>query len=172
MELDRQERLLRPGLRVLELGAAPGGWSQVVAQRVRPGGTVVAVDLLAMQPLPGVTFIQGDLTDGAVQRRVAGILGEKAGDLLLSDMAPNISGVALRDQAQAARLARLALDLADAHLRTGGVAVVKGFQGGDFPAVTGEYEAAFEQVRVRKPAASRAQSRECYLVGRGFRANR
>ena len=170
LELDRRDRLLRPGLQVLELGAAPGGWSQVAAQRIGAGGKVIAVDLLPMQPIDGVVAIQGDLEHAEVQRQVEAVLGESRADLLLSDVAPNISGVALRDQAAAAELALLGLQIALKHLRTGGVAVVKGFQGEDFPAVKTAYATHFDRLRIRKPAASRAESRECYLVAHGFRS--
>lgn len=168
LELDRTERLLRPGLRVIELGAAPGGWSQVAAQRIGAKGLVVAVDLLPMAPLDGVAVIQGDIAGEAVRQRIAGALGGAGADLVLSDMAPNMSGVALRDQAAAAELALLNLDACLNYLKPGCATAVKCFQGEDFPAVKEAYERYFSQVRIRKPAASRAQSRECYLVAAHF----
>ena len=166
-ELDARDRLLHPGMIVADLGAAPGGWSEHAAARVAPGGRVVAVDLLPMAPLPGVEFVQGDCTDPGVLDLVKQRLGSAA-DLVISDMAPNISGVAATDQARGMALAELAFDFAADVLRPGGTLLLKAFQGEGFDALLRLLRARFEKVATRKPGASRAQSREVYLLARGY----
>jgi 23S rRNA (uridine2552-2'-O)-methyltransferase len=168
-EIDRKDRLLRRGSTVLDLGAAPGGWSQVAAAAVGPAGRVFALDLLPMEPLAGVRFIQGDFTDEVV---IASLKAELAGtplDLVLSDMAPNISGNWSVDQPRAMQLAEAARDLATELLRPGGAFVAKVFQGDGFEALVRDCRGRFDAVRIRKPAASRSESREMYLVAAGYR---
>jgi 23S rRNA (uridine2552-2'-O)-methyltransferase len=168
MEIDDKERLLRRGAVVVDLGAAPGGWSQVAAQRVGDGGRVIAVDLLDMEPLPGVEYIQGDFTDESVLNRVEVLLGGRKADLVLSDMAPNISGNWSVDQPRAMHLAELVLESAGRLLRTGGGLVVKVFQGEGFEALNRAARERFATVRLRKPPASRSESREIYLVAGNY----
>ncbi len=169
IQLNERDRLLRPGLHVLDLGAAPGGWSQVARAAVGPRGKVLASDILPMEPLPGVEFIQGDFTDEAVLERILAHLGEGRPELVLCDMSPNISGVDSADQASSVYLAELALDLARRVLKRPGDFVVKIFQGSGSDAYLKEVRASFTSVSVRKPAASRARSREVYLVAKGFK---
>jgi 23S rRNA (uridine2552-2'-O)-methyltransferase len=169
LEIDDRDRLLRPGLTVVDLGAAPGGWSQVVADRVGPQGRVFALDLLAIEPLPGVTLLQGDFTDQALLDRLLERLAGRPVDLVLSDMAPNMSGMKAVDQPRAALLAELALDCARQVLRPGGDLLLKMFQGAGFDPLLAELRAAFAKVVVRKPQASRPRSREVYLLARNYR---
>ena len=169
LEIDTRERLLRPGARVADLGAAPGGWSQVAAQRVGRGGTVVAVDLLDIVPISGVTVLRGDFGDPALDDVIGGALGGRA-DVVLCDLSPNLSGIASADQARAADLLYRALDFCRRWLKPEGVLLAKVFQGEEFATVLGAFRAAFREVRTRKPAASRDESRETYLVARGLRA--
>jgi 23S rRNA (uridine2552-2'-O)-methyltransferase len=169
-EIDRADRLFAPGQRVVDLGAAPGGWSQVAGARVGPGGRVIAVDLLELEPLPAVTVIRGDFTDEAVLREVERTLGGERVDLVLSDMSPNLSGVAASDQARSIHLCELAVDFGLAHLQPGGSLLVKAFQGAGFPAFLQRLRASFERVASRKPGASRSRSSEMYLLARGPRA--
>lgn len=166
-EIDARDRLLRPGMVVVDLGAAPGGWSEYAAARVRPGGRIVAVDLLPMAPLAGVDFVLGDFGEAAVLDSVKQRLATAA-DLVISDMAPNISGVAATDQARGTALAELACDFALEVLRPGGALLVKAFQGAGFDVVLRRLRAHFGKVAVRKPGASRAQSREVYLLARDY----
>ena len=168
-DIDRTDRLFAAGQRVVDLGAAPGGWSQVAAERVGPGGRVIAVDLLELAPLPGVTVIQGDFTDGAVLREVERALGGTPVDLVLSDLSPNLSGVAASDQARSIHLCELALEFGLAHLKPGGTLLVKSFQGAGFPALLQRLRGGFERVVSRKPDASRSRSSEMYLLARGPR---
>lgn len=170
MQMAERDRLLRRGAVVVDLGAAPGGWAQVAAQRAGREGCVVAVDLLEMAPLPGVTFIQGDFGEAAVLAAVEEALGGRAVDLVLSDMAPNISGIPTVDQARAMQLAELALEFACRHLKPGGALVVKVFQGSGFEGFLREMRARFGKVVTRKPEASRSRSPEIYLLGTGLRA--
>ena len=169
LEIDDRDRLLRPGALVVDLGAAPGSWSQVAAARVGARGRVVAVDLLPVDPVPGVEVVQGDFTDAAVADRVAAALGGRPADLVLSDMAPNISGIASADQARAMHLAELALEFAIEHLGPGGAFLVKVFQGAGFPEFRAGMLRRFASLATRKPAASRGRSTEVYLLGRGPR---
>jgi 23S rRNA (uridine2552-2'-O)-methyltransferase len=162
-ELDRKDRFLRAGQRIVDLGAAPGGWSQVAAERAGASGRVVALDLLPMEALPSVEFIQGDFREPDVLVALEARVGRRV-DLVLSDMAPNISGVAARDQAMSMDLAELALEFAREWLEPDGVFVVKLFQGAGFDEFVAAGRSAFGRVRLRKPAASRKESREIYLV--------
>ena len=168
-EIVERDRLIRPGMTVVELGAAPGGWCQFVSTLVGPKGRVVALDLLEMAPIPGVTFIRGDLREDAPRQALEQALGGRQADLVLSDMAPNISGVAATDQARAAELAELALAFAERHLKPGGSVLVKAFHGAGIDEVRRRMAAAFETVSVRKPRASRDRSSEFYLLARGRR---
>src|SRR6056297_10386 len=163
IELDQRDHFLKPGFKVVDLGAAPGSWAQVAAERVGPRGRVVALDILPMDALEGVEFIQGDFREADVLARLESLVGEKV-DLVLSDMAPNISGIAASDQARSMDLAELALEFASDWLEPGGFFVVKLFQGEGFDDFVRTVRARFKRVRLRKPAASRKQSREIYLV--------
>jgi len=169
-EIAGRDRLLRPGMLVVDLGAAPGSWSQVAAERVAPGGDVIAVDMLDMAPLRGVTFICGDFREASVLAEVERALGARKVDLVLSDMAPNLSGIAATDQARALELAELALQLAMKHLKPQGNFLVKTFQGAGFEAFVKLLRQRFTTVAVRKPGASRDRSSEVYLLGKGLRA--
>ena len=168
-QINDKDKLIRPGMLVVDLGATPGGWSQVAARIVAPAGRVIAIDLLEMTGLPGVTFIQGDFAAdnglAALERELA---GEKA-DLVLSDMAPNISGISLADQSRLIGLVELALDFAVNRLKPQGNFLVKVFQGVGFNEFVTAMRKAFAQVQTRKPDASRKGSREVYLLGRGLK---
>lgn len=169
MEILQKDRLLRPGMTVVDLGAAPGAWSQYAAQAVGRNGRVIAVDLLPMAPLPGVEFIEGDFREQATLDALQAALGETRPGLVLSDMAPNISGVTSVDQPRGMYLAELALDFARAQLAPGGGLVTKVFQGAGSDELLAEARKHFETVRVRKPKASRDRSREVYLVAGNYR---
>lgn len=171
-ELVQRDRLVRPGMVVVDLGAAPGGWSQYVARRLDGRGRVLAVDVLSMDTLAGVEILQGDFTEEAVLGSLLERLAGQPVDLVMSDMAPNMSGTRAVDQPRAMLLAELALDFAQRVLRPGGDFVVKLFHGEGFDGFVRDCRASFEHVRVRKPEASRGDSRETYLVARGFRAGR
>lgn len=168
-EIDRQDRLLRPGMVVVDLGAAPGGWSEYAARQVGPDGRVLALDVLPIVPIAGVEILQGDFTENAVLDSLMEHVGGQRVDLVLSDMAPNISGIASADQARAIYLAELALDFAGQTLKPGGSLLIKTFQGAGFPELRKRMMESFEKVLSRKPRASRAESREIYLLGKGFR---
>ena len=163
IELDERDRFFRAGQKVVDLGAAPGSWTQVALQRVGPDGRVVALDILPMDPLEGVEVIQGDFREPEPLERLESLVGEQV-DLVLSDMAPNISGIVASDQARSIELAELALEFARQWLAPSGVIVVKLFQGEGFDAFVRETRQLFNQVRLRKPSASRKHSREVYLV--------
>lgn len=165
-ELDDKSRLLKPGVVVVDLGAAPGGWSQYAAQRIGKEGRIIALDLLPMEELPGVTFIQGDFREDAVLYELRQALEGRPVDLVLSDMAPNMSGNRVVDQARGMHLAELALETAQEILKPGGDFVTKLFQGPDVDDYVHSARALFVQVSVRKPKASRDRSPEVYLVGR------
>lgn len=167
-EIDRKEKLVKPGMLCVDLGAAPGGWTQYVAERLGGQGRVVALDLLPMDPLPDVEVIQGDFTEEAVLERLLGTLGGARADLVLSDMAPNISGTRAVDQPRSMYIAELALDLARQVLAPGGSFVCKLFQGAGFEEFLREARTSFGKVRTVKPKASRAASRETYLVARNY----
>ncbi|MBC7778970.1 MAG: RlmE family RNA methyltransferase [Proteobacteria bacterium] len=170
IEIDDKDRLLRPGAIVVDLGAAPGSWSQLAARRVQPGGRVYALDLLPMEPLAGVEFVLGDFTTESVLRDLEARLGGRRVDLVLSDMAPNISGVASMDQARAVDLAELALEFALGRLGPEGAFLVKTFQGAGHPGFRQRMLESFETVASRKPAASRDRSSEQFMLGRRPRA--
>jgi 23S rRNA (uridine2552-2'-O)-methyltransferase len=168
-EIQRKDNILRPGMVVVDLGAAPGGWSQYARHVMGDRGEVFAVDILPMDPVAGVTYIQGDFCDEKVLEELKDALEGKNVDLVLSDMAPNISGITAVDQPRAMYLAELALDFARSHLVAGGALVAKVFQGEGFQEFIRELRASFGSVRIRKPAASRARSREVYAVARNYR---
>ncbi|MBU1188786.1 MAG: 23S rRNA (uridine(2552)-2'-O)-methyltransferase RlmE [Gammaproteobacteria bacterium] len=167
-QLDQRLRLLRPGQLVVDLGAAPGSWSQYASTVVGRSGRVIALDLLAMEPLPEVTFIQGDFRESDVLQALQAALKGRAVDVVLSDMAPNISGVRSVDQTQAMYLAELALDFAREQLTPGGHWVCKVFQGEGFDALLQQARSEFAQVRMHKPESSRDRSREQYMVATGL----
>lgn len=171
-QLAERDKLLKSGLVVVDLGSAPGGWSQVAGRSVGSEGCVVAVDLLEMAQVPGVRFVQGDFGDDVVLAEVERHLGGRGVDLVLSDMAPNISGVAGVDQARSVGLAELALDFAVNHLKPQGNFLVKVFQGSGFDELVAEVRRHFAQVMIRKPEASRSRSSEVYLVAKGWRGSR
>jgi 23S rRNA (uridine2552-2'-O)-methyltransferase len=171
LEIAKRDKLLRPGMFVVDLGAAPGGWSQVARAQVGPRGEVIALDVLEMAALPGVTFLQGDFRDAAVEAQLREAIGGRPIDLVLSDMSPNISGIALSDQARAMHLAELALEFAVKHLKPGGSLLVKVFQGSGFHEFFQEMRSRFKKIATRKPEASRGRSNELYLVGIGRQAS-
>ncbi|MGX2040165.1 23S rRNA (uridine(2552)-2'-O)-methyltransferase RlmE [Methylocaldum sp. MU1018] len=165
-ELDERERLFKPGMVVLDLGAAPGGWSQYAAERVGKSGRIIALDLLPVEAIPGVTVIQGDFREESVLERLMAELADRPVDVVLSDMAPNMSGARVVDQSRAMYLAELALDTARQLLEPGGSFVAKLFQGPDFDDFVRQTRQMFGKVSVRKPKASRDRSPEVYLVGK------
>ncbi|SFL82530.1 23S rRNA (uridine(2552)-2'-O)-methyltransferase RlmE [Marinobacter zhejiangensis] len=169
IELDQKDRLFRHGQLVVDLGAAPGGWSQVAVERVGDSGLVLASDILPMDPIAGVTFVQGDFTEQSVFDELLDKLGDRQADVVISDMAPNMSGMAAVDIPSAMGLVELALDMARQVLRPGGVFVAKVFQGEGFDALLKDMRGSFNSVVSRKPDSSRARSREIYLVGKGFK---
>jgi len=169
LELDKKDRLLAPGRLVVDLGAAPGSWSQVAVAKLGARGRVVAVDILPMEPLPGVHFIQGDFREQEVLDALLLALGRSKADLVISDLAPNISGIAVSDQARAMHLAELALEFARQCLKPGGSLVVKVFQGAGFTEFLAAMRKAFATVGSRKPEASRGRSSEMYLLGKGLK---
>lgn len=169
IELDNKDRLFRPGQTVVDLGAAPGGWSQVAVERVGDNGTVVASDILEMSPIAGVAFVQGDFTEQSVLDELLDLLGDRRADVVISDMAPNMSGMAAVDIPNAMGLVELALDMAQQVLKPGGVFVAKVFQGEGFDALLAEMRKSFGTVVSRKPDSSRARSREIYQVCKGFK---
>ncbi len=172
-EIDVKDRLIRPGMTVVDLGAAPGGWSQYAARKLRGNGRIIALDILEMEPLEGVEFLQGDFTEDEALERLLAVAGgasdERSIDLVMSDMAPNMSGMDAIDQPKGMYLAELALDLAGKVLKPGGTFVVKVFQGEGFDEYLRELKSRFSKMVVRKPKASRARSREVYLVASGLR---
>jgi 23S rRNA (uridine2552-2'-O)-methyltransferase len=169
LEIQEKDRLIRPGMTVIDLGAAPGGWSQVTSRLIGGQGRLIASDILEMDSIPDVTFIQGDFTEDAVLAQILEAVGNTQVDLVISDMAPNMSGLAAVDMPRAMFLCELSLDLAGRVLRPGGDFLVKIFQGDGFDAFHKSVRQVFDKVQMRKPAASRDRSREQYLLGRGFR---
>jgi 23S rRNA (uridine2552-2'-O)-methyltransferase len=169
IQLNEKDRLIRPGMLIMDLGAAPGGWSQVAGRLVGDKGRVLATDILPMDPLRNVDFIQGDFTEAAVLNRILDQLKGNQPDLIASDISPNITGIDSADQASSMYLVELALDLARQVLKPGGDFVAKVFQGAGSDAYLKELRTSFEKVLVRKPAASRPRSREVYVVARGFK---
>jgi len=168
LELQEKDQLIKRGMTVLDLGSAPGGWSQVAADLVGDNGRTIASDILPMDSLAGVEFIQGDFTEDAVFDSLLGAIGDEPVQLVLSDMAPNLSGMNAVDQPKAMYLVELALDLAVRVLTPGGNFVAKVFQGEGFDALLADARSRFQRVVTRKPEASRARSREVYLVAQGF----
>jgi len=169
LALDDKDKLFRPGMTVIDLGAAPGGWSQVAAERVGDKGIVIASDILEMDALAGVDFIQGDFTEEQVLNALLDRLQNRPVDLVMSDMAPNMSGMTAIDQPQAMYLVELALELARDTLSPGGRFLVKVFQGEGFDDYLKALRNDFQRVVTRKPDASRARSREVYLLAEGFK---
>lgn len=174
-EIDSRDRLLRPGQIVVDLGAAPGSWAQVVRERMvgrdcTVRGRIVALDLLPMEPIAGVEFIQGDFRDEQVAAQLATTLADMKVDVLLSDMAPNLSGIGPADAARNAHLAELVIDFAARHLKPSGALLLKSFQGSGHSQVVEALKRKFRSVAVRKPAASRAESAETYLLARGLKS--
>ena len=167
-EIDHKERLLKPGMTVVDLGSAPGSWSQYVTEQLKGRARIVAVDLLPMDSLPAVDFVQGDFREDEVLEQLLKAVGEQGADLVMSDMAPNISGTKAVDQPRSMYLAELALDMARQVLKPGGSFVCKVFQGEGFDEYVKDARNSFQRVRVMKPRASRPGSREVYLVARNF----
>ncbi|HEU4484981.1 MAG TPA: 23S rRNA (uridine(2552)-2'-O)-methyltransferase RlmE [Povalibacter sp.] len=170
IELNERDRLMRPGMLIVDLGSAPGGWSQVAGRIVGEKGRVIATDILPMDHVHNVDFIQGDFTDDAVFNQILEALGGRQPDLIISDIAPNISGIDSADQASSMYLVELALDMARKVLKPRGNFVAKVFQGSGSDAYLKELRKSFEKVSIRKPAASRPRSREVYVVAKGFKA--
>jgi 23S rRNA (uridine2552-2'-O)-methyltransferase len=168
-EIDKRERLLKPGQVCLDLGAAPGAWSQYARARVGAKGRVVASDILPMPELAGVEFVQGDFREAAVFDSLRGMLPEAGVDVVLSDMAPNLSGMDVIDQPRSMYLAELALDMAGRVLKPGGAALIKVFQGAGFEELLKEARLKFNRVKLTKPLASRSRSPEIYLLAMQFR---
>lgn len=168
IELDEKDKLIKPGSVILELGAAPGGWTQYLSRKAGDHSTIVASDILAMDALPGVSFVLGDFTEQSTADDIDGVMKNRKADLVLSDMAPNLSGVAVSDQARAMGLVELALESACIYLQSQGIFVAKVFQGEGFDAYLKEVRKCFKNVKIRKPAASRARSREVYVVARNL----
>jgi 23S rRNA (uridine2552-2'-O)-methyltransferase len=166
IEIAERDGLIRPGDTVVDLGAAPGGWAQALAERVGRSGRVVAVDLLEVAPIPGVTVIRGDFSEEAVRDRIREALDGRALDLVVSDLAPNLSGVSATDQARSMDLCEAALEFAEVHLKPQGAFLVKAFQGAGYPEFLAAMRGAFVTVASRKPGASRERSSEMYLLGK------
>ncbi|MGH8555158.1 MAG: RlmE family RNA methyltransferase [Gammaproteobacteria bacterium] len=169
LEINTRDRLLRKGIKVIDLGAAPGGWSQVAAEAVTPRGQVIAVDLLPMDPIPGVTVVEGDCSAAHTVQRVMEIIGCSKVDLILSDLAPNLSGIRSIDQPRIMALGDEVYRLAEQALKHGGDLLIKLFDGDGFEAFNQRIGKSFRNLYVRKPGASRDRSNEVYLVGRSFR---
>jgi 23S rRNA (uridine2552-2'-O)-methyltransferase len=169
IELNEKDRLIKPGMFLLDLGSAPGGWSQVAAKLAGGKGRVLATDILPMEPIKGVDFIQGDFTDEAVVARLIEMCGGKKFDLIISDIAPNITGIDSADQASSMYFLELALDTVKKTLKPGATFVAKMFQGSGSDKYLKDLRPSFEKVLTRKPSASRAESREVYIVAKGFR---
>jgi 23S rRNA (uridine2552-2'-O)-methyltransferase len=168
-EINQKDNLLKAGITVVDLGSAPGGWSQWVVYKLNGNGRVIASDILAMDPLPGVDFVQGDFREQQVLDEILEKMGDSKADLVLSDMAPNMSGVESVDQAGAMYLVELALELVDRVANPGASFVVKVFQGSGFDSYLKQVRQRFEKVKTRKPKASRARSREVYIVATGYK---
>jgi len=168
-ELQQKDRILRPGMTVIDLGAAPGGWSQYAAQLLGGKGRIIALDILPMESLPGVEFIQGDFREDEILEQLVEILGDSRVDLVMSDMAPNISGMEAVDQPRSMYLAELAADFAARVLPPGGDLLFKVFQGEGFDELLRDLRGQYRKVVIRKPRASRPSSREVYVLGKGRR---
>ena len=169
-EIDDRDRIVKPGMVVVDLGSAPGGWSQVLAKRLGKSSTLIAIDLLDMEPIPGVTFLKADFTSDSGLEALLHALGGRKADLVVSDMAPNMSGIAISDQARSMELAEVARDFALLHLKSpGGAFLVKIFQGAGYDEYLKSLRRAFAKVVVRKPEASRDESAEQFLLGRDLK---
>jgi len=169
-EIDDRDRIVKPGMVVVDLGSAPGGWSQVLAKRLGKSSTLIAIDLLDMEPIPGVTFLKADFTSDNGLEALLHALGGRKADLVVSDMAPNMSGIAVSDQARSMELAEVARDFALLHLKSpGGAFLVKIFQGAGYDEYLKSLRRAFAKVVVRKPEASRDESAEQFLLGRDLK---
>ncbi len=168
-ELDAKDKLLKPGQTVVDLGAAPGSWSQYAAQRVGPSGTVIAVDILPMEPIRNVRFIQGDFTNDAVYQRCVDALAGGRADLVISDLSPNLTGIRVTDQARSMELAERVFEFACQTLAENGNLVIKVFEGADMEQFRRKLVQRFQQVMARKPKASRGASREFYVLARGYK---
>lgn len=169
IELNEKDKLIRPGMLIMDLGSAPGGWSQIAGRLAGDNGRVLATDILPMDSLENVDFIQGDFTEQEVFEQVLGMLGDRKPDLIISDMAPNLSGIDAADQAASIYLDELALDMARQVLKPKGNFVAKVFQGEGSDEFLKDLRTSFEKVVIRKPAASRPRSREVYVVAKNFR---
>ncbi|HHJ36563.1 MAG TPA: 23S rRNA (uridine(2552)-2'-O)-methyltransferase RlmE [Gammaproteobacteria bacterium] len=169
IEIDQKDRLIKPGMSVIDLGAAPGGWSEYCVKKLGKKGTIVALDILPMDPIDKVVIIQGDFREEAVFDELMRVMNNNKADLVISDMAPNITGMESVDMPRAYYLCELALDLARQALNPGGGLLVKLFQGDGFEAYNKELRASFTKVTMRKPKASRARSREVYALATGFK---
>lgn len=169
MEIDEKDRLFKPGMTVVDLGCTPGSWSEYAVKRIQPGGQLIGLDMLPMEPIPGVTFIQGDFREDEPLQALVDALAGRQVDLVISDMAPNMTGIAATDQAGVLYLAELTLAFAKDHLKPGGTLLTKVFQGSSYMELRKDVMALFEQLMVRKPAASRDRSAETYLLARGKR---
>lgn len=167
LELNKKDHLFKKGMTVVDLGAAPGGWSQVAISLVQPGGMVLATDILDMESIPGVDFVQGDFTETSCLDELLQKLGDRKVDLVISDMAPNISGMPEIDQPRAMNLVELAMDFAENKLHKGGSLLMKAFQGEGFESLLKQLRADYQSVLSRKPDASRARSKEIYLLAKG-----
>lgn len=170
-EINERDRLLRPGQTVVDLGAAPGSWCEYAIAQLGNRGSLIALDLLEMKPIDGVDIIQADFSEQEGLDRLLAVLGGRQADLVMSDMAPNISGISSVDQARLIHLLELALDFCEQVLRPGGTLLVKAFQGAGYPEYQKALKQRFQTVKSRKPKASRAKSRENYLLAQGFRGN-
>jgi 23S rRNA (uridine2552-2'-O)-methyltransferase len=169
LAINEKDKLIRPGMRVIDLGSAPGGWSQVASKLVGAGGKVIASDILPMDSLPDVEFIQGDFTEESVFEQILQAIDDNPVDVVISDMAPNLSGIATADQAASIYLIELALEMAQQVLKPKGSFIAKAFQGEGYEAFVKQVRQHFDTVLTRKPEASRSRSREVYVVGKGFR---
>lgn len=170
-EINDRDRLIKPGMTVIDLGAAPGGWSQLASQIAGKNGTIIAIDLLPMEPVTNVAFIQGDFREQSVLNQLLTALTGRRADLVISDMAPNISGVKAMDQTRSMYLAELTVDLAKLSLKNGGNLLVKVFQGEGFDALRHDLQNRFVTVAVRKPKSSRPRSPEIYLLAKNYQAS-
>jgi 23S rRNA (uridine2552-2'-O)-methyltransferase len=176
IEIDEQDRLIRKGMRIVDLGSTPGSWCQVLRERLAIpqgglDGQVIALDLLPMEPVADIEFILGDFREDSVAKELEQRLGGHKLDLVLSDMAPNLSGVASVDSAQMEYLAELAVDFSKVHLKPNGALLIKCFHGASYNTVVKLFRATFSQVLIRKPNASRAKSKETFLLGRGMKSD-
>ena len=169
IDIQKKDRIIKPGMTVVDLGSAPGGWSQYAAQEVGKNGCVIASDILPMDELDGVEFIQGDFTENDVLKKIMDCVENEKVDLVISDMAPNLSGIQAVDQSKSMYLSELALDLAQQILKKNGSIVFKVFQGEGFDELLSQVRGCFSKVNIRKPSSSRSRSREVYLVGKAYK---